>query len=108
MISDEVNRNADGTAVSIAVREKHQCCQRGRKLFITQRPDLFWGIVASMYVGNVLLLLLNLPLVGLWVQFLRIPYRVLFPVVLLLSIVGVYSANKYVFDLWVMLGFGVA
>src|SRR5215472_17498496 len=77
-------------------------------LFITQRPDLFWGIVASMYVGNVLLLLLNLPLVGLWVQFLRIPYRVLFPVVLLLSIVGVYSANKNVFDLWVMLGFGVA
>jgi putative tricarboxylic transport membrane protein len=69
---------------------------------------LFWGIVASMYVGNVLLLLLNLPLVGLWVQFLRIPYRVLFPVVLLLSIVGVYSANKNVFDLWVMLGFGVA
>ena len=61
-----------------------------------------------MYVGNVFLLLLNLPLVGLWVQFLRIPYRVLFPVVLLLSIVGVYSANKNVFDLWVMLGFGVA
>ena len=77
-------------------------------LFIAQRPDLFWGIVASMYVGNVFLLLLNLPLVGLWVQFLRIPYRVLFPVVLLLSIVGVYSANKNVFDLWVMLGFGVA
>src|SRR5215813_118738 len=77
-------------------------------LFITQRPDLFWGIVASMYVGNVLLLLLNLPLVGLWVQFLRIPYRVLFPVVLLLSIVGVYSADRTVFDLWVMLGFGVA
>src|SRR5215471_3500503 len=77
-------------------------------LFITQRPDLFWGIVASMYVGNVFLLLLNLPLVGLWVQFLRIPYGVLFPVVLLLSIVGVYSANKNVFDLWVMLGFGVA
>ena len=61
-----------------------------------------------MYVGNVFLLLLNLPLVGLWVQFLRIPYRVLFPIVLLLSIVGVYSANKNVFDLWVMLGFGVA
>ena len=77
-------------------------------LFIAQRPDLFWGIVASMYVGNVLLLVLNLPLVGLWVQFLRIPYRVLFPIVLLLSIVGVYSANKNVFDLWVMLGFGVA
>ena len=76
-------------------------------LFITQRPDLFWGIVASMYVGNVFLLLLNLPLVGLWAQLLRIPYRVLFPIVLLLSVVGTYSANKNVFDLWVMLGFGL-
>jgi putative tricarboxylic transport membrane protein len=77
-------------------------------LFMTQRPDLFWGIVASMYVGNVFLLLLNLPLVGLWAQLLRIPYRVLFPIVLLLSVVGTYSANKNVFDLWVMLAFGVA
>jgi len=77
-------------------------------LFMTQRPDLFWGIVASMYVGNVFLLVLNLPLVGLWAQLLRIPYRVLFPIVLLLSVVGTYSANKNVFDLWVMLGFGVA
>ena len=75
---------------------------------MTQRPDLFWGVVASMYVGNVFLLLLNLPLVGLWVQLLRVPYRVLFPIVLLLSVVGTYSANKNVFDLWVMLGFGVA
>jgi putative tricarboxylic transport membrane protein len=76
-------------------------------LFMTQRPDLFWGIVASMYVGNVFLLLLNLPLVGLWAQLLRVPYRVLFPIVLLLSVVGTYSANKNVFDLWVMLGFGL-
>ena len=76
-------------------------------LFITQHADLFWGVVASMYVGNVLLLILNLPLVGMWVQLLRIPYRYLFPVVLLLSIVGTYSANKNVFDLWIMLGFGV-
>jgi putative tricarboxylic transport membrane protein len=76
-------------------------------LFMTQRPDLFWGIVASMYVGNAFLLLLNLPLVGLWAQLLRVPYRVLFPIVLLLSVVGTYSANKNVFDLWVMLGFGV-
>src|SRR5205807_4940853 len=68
-------------------------------VFMTQRPDLFWGIVASMYVGNVLLLVLNLPLVGLWVQFLRIPYRVLFPVVLLLTFVGFYSASRNVFDL---------
>jgi putative tricarboxylic transport membrane protein len=77
-------------------------------LFMTQRPDLFWGIVASMYIGNVLLLVLNLPLVGLWAQLLRVPYRVLFPVVLLLCVVGSYSANRNVFDLWVMLVFGVA
>jgi len=76
-------------------------------LFMTQRPDLFWGIVAGMYVGNVFLLLLNLPLVGVWAQLLRIPYRVLFPVVLLLCVVGAYSANKNVFDLWVMLAFGI-
>ena len=77
-------------------------------LFISQRPDLFWGVVAAMYVGNVFLLLLNLPLIGLWVQLLRVPYRVLFPIVVLLALVGTYSANKNVFDLWVMLGFGVA
>ena len=77
-------------------------------LFVVQRPDLFWGIVASMYLGNVFLLILNLPLVGLWAQLLRVPYHILFPVVLLLCVVGTYSANKNVFDLWVMLGFGVA
>ncbi len=77
-------------------------------LFMAQRPDLFWGVVASMYVGNLFLLLLNLPLVGVWVQLLRIPYRVMFPIVLLLCVVGTYSANKNIFDLWVMLGFGVA
>ncbi|WP_291295390.1 tripartite tricarboxylate transporter permease [Elioraea sp.] len=76
-------------------------------LFMVNHPDLFWGIVASMYIGNLFLLILNLPLVGLWVQLLRVPYRYLFPVVLLLSVVGTYSANKNTFDLWVMLGFGV-
>lgn len=77
-------------------------------LFMAQRPDLFWGIVASMYVGNAFLLILNLPLVGLWVQLLRVPYRILFPIVLMLSVVGTYSANKNLFDLWVMLVFGIA
>jgi len=76
-------------------------------LLITQRPDVFWGVVASMYVGNVILLILNLPLVGLWVQLLRVPYSVLFPSIILLALVGTYSANKNLFDLWVMLGFGV-
>jgi putative tricarboxylic transport membrane protein len=74
---------------------------------INTQPALFWGVIASMWIGNAMLIVLNLPLVGLWVQFLRIPYRVMFPVVLLLCVVGTYSANKNVFDLWVMLGVGV-
>jgi putative tricarboxylic transport membrane protein len=74
---------------------------------ITQHPDIFWGVIASMYVGNVFLLILNVPLVGLWVQLLRVPYAVLFPMILLLSLVGTYAANKNPFDLWVMLAFGV-
>ena len=76
-------------------------------LLASQRPDVFWGVIASMYLGNVMLLILNLPLIGLWVQLLRVPYRILFPLVLLLSVVGSYSANKNIFDLWIMLGFGV-
>jgi putative tricarboxylic transport membrane protein len=71
------------------------------------RADVFWGVVASLYIGNVFLLVLNLPLVGLWVQLLRVPYAVLFPAILLLALVGTYSANRNLFDLWVMLGFGV-
>jgi putative tricarboxylic transport membrane protein len=74
---------------------------------ITQYPDVFWGVVASMYVGNLFLLVLNLPLVGLWVQLLRIPYVALFPTILLLAIVGSYASNKNMYDVWVMLGFGV-
>ena len=76
-------------------------------MLIAQHPDVFWGVIASMYVGNVILLILNLPLVGLWVQLLRVPYRVLFPVIVMLAIVGGYSSNKNLFDLWIMLGFGV-
>jgi putative tricarboxylic transport membrane protein len=76
-------------------------------MMIQQYPDVFWGVIASMYVGNVFLLLLNLPLVGLWVQLLRIPYVALFPTILLLAIVGSYAANKNIYDVWVMLGFGV-
>ncbi|MDB5510631.1 MAG: transporter [Enterovirga sp.] len=76
-------------------------------MMMVQRPDLFWGVIASMYVGNVILLVLNLPLVGLWVQLLRVPYTILFPLVLLLSVVGAYSVNGNSFDIWVMIGFGV-
>jgi putative tricarboxylic transport membrane protein len=76
-------------------------------MMISQHPDVFWGVMASMYVGNVFLLILNLPLIGLWVQLLRVPYAVLFPLILLLAVVGTFSANKNFFDLYVMAGFGL-
>ncbi|HSR12089.1 MAG TPA: tripartite tricarboxylate transporter permease, partial [Thermodesulfobacteriota bacterium] len=74
---------------------------------IKENPDLFWGVIASMYIGNAILLVLNLPLVGMWVQVLRIPYFILAPFILLLCIVGVYSTRNNVFDIWVMIFFGV-
>jgi putative tricarboxylic transport membrane protein len=76
-------------------------------MMMTQHPEVFWGVMASMFVGNVFLLILNLPLIGLWVQLLRVPYAVLFPIILLLAVVGTYSTNKNFFDLYVMIGFGV-
>jgi len=76
-------------------------------LLIQEHPELFWGLVASMYVGNVLLLILNLPLVPLFAQILRLPYYVLYPLILGISIVGVYSVNNSLFDVWVMGLFGL-
>jgi putative tricarboxylic transport membrane protein len=76
-------------------------------LLIREHPDLFWGLVASLYLGNGLLLILNLPLIGLWVKVLEIPYKILFPLILLFCLIGVYSMNNLSFDLYVMLFFGV-
>jgi putative tricarboxylic transport membrane protein len=76
-------------------------------LLMTQNPSLFWGIVASMYIGNLMLLVLNLPLIGLWVQMLKVPYRILFPLILLFCLIGVYSISSNVFDIYVMIAFGV-
>ncbi|MBI4247294.1 MAG: tripartite tricarboxylate transporter permease, partial [Candidatus Rokubacteria bacterium] len=75
-------------------------------LLMTQNPGLFWGVIASMYIGNVMLLILNLPLIGLWVQVLRVPYRILFPLILLFCLIGVYSAGNTIFDIHVMVVFG--
>jgi putative tricarboxylic transport membrane protein len=75
-------------------------------LLMTSSPDVFWGLVASMYIGNVLLVLLNLPLIGLWVQLLKIPYRILLPLILLFCIIGAYSLNNSTFDVMVMIFFG--
>ncbi len=76
-------------------------------LLMVNHPELFWGVIASMYIGNVMLLVLNLPLIGLWVQVLRIPYSILFPMILLFCMIGVYSVNGSIFDLYLMTGFGL-
>jgi putative tricarboxylic transport membrane protein len=75
-------------------------------LLIKSNPDLFWGLVASMYLGNGLLLLLNLPMIGIWVQVLRVPYRILFPLILLFCLIGAYSVSHSTFDLYLMILFG--
>jgi TctA family transporter len=74
---------------------------------ISENPQLFWGVVASFWVGNVMLLILNLPLIGIWVRLLSIPYRVLFPAVLFLISIGVYSVNNSTFDVLLTFGFGL-
>jgi putative tricarboxylic transport membrane protein len=79
---------------------------RPSPLLMSEHPDLVWGLIASMYVGNGMLLLLNLPLIGLWVQILKIPARMLFPFIILFCIIGVYSINMRPFDIEVMVFFG--
>jgi putative tricarboxylic transport membrane protein len=77
-------------------------------LFISKYPELFWGFIASMYVGNAMLLVLNLPLIGMWVRVLRTPYVILFPLILLFCLIGVYSLNANVTEIIIMLAFGIA
>jgi putative tricarboxylic transport membrane protein len=75
-------------------------------LLMKTSPDLFWGLVASMYMGNVLLVALNLPLIGIWVQLLKIPYRILMPLILLFCLIGAYSLSNSIFDVSIMILFG--
>lgn len=74
---------------------------------ITEHPDVFWGVIASMYIGNLMLLVLNLPLVGVWVRLLKVPFNILGPLVVLLTVIGVYSTTNDVFQVFVLIGFGV-
>lgn len=74
---------------------------------ITHQPALFWGLIASMWIGNVMLLVINLPLIGLWVRLLKVPYRLLFPAILLFCCVGVYSVNNRGFDVALVIIFGL-
>ena len=75
-------------------------------MLITQQPELFWGFIASMYVGNLVLLVLNLPLVGLFVNVLRVPYPLLYPAILAFSVLGVYAVNGSTVDVWIMFAMG--
>ncbi|HXZ34709.1 MAG TPA: tripartite tricarboxylate transporter permease [Thermodesulfobacteriota bacterium] len=76
-------------------------------MLISKYPDLFWGTIMSMYLGNVMLLILNLPLIGLWVKVLKVPYPILFPLILLFCLVGVFSLNYSNVEVSLMIGFGV-
>ena len=74
---------------------------------MTQKPDLFWGLIASMWIGNLMLVILNLPLIGLWVSLLKVPYRILFPCIMAFSAIGIYSVNNSSFEIYLTAFFGV-
>ena len=76
-------------------------------LLITQHKDIFWGVVGSMYIGNFMLLIFNLPMVGIWVKILKIPYSLFFPIILLFCVIGVYSINNNTYEVTLMIVFGV-
>ncbi|MDQ7777764.1 MAG: tripartite tricarboxylate transporter permease [Paracoccus aminovorans] len=74
---------------------------------LTNQPEIFWGLVASMWIGNLLLVVINLPMIGLWVKLLNVPYRLLYPAILLFCCIGVYSMNNRIFDVMLAAGFGL-
>ena len=74
---------------------------------MTLRPDLFWGLIASMWVGNLMLVVLNLPMIGLWVKLLQVPYRLLFPAIMAFSAIGIYSVNNSSFEIYLTALFGI-
>lgn len=73
---------------------------------MTSNPELFWGLIASMWIGNLMLIVLNLPLIGIWIKLLSVPYHFLFPSIVLFCAIGVYSTNNNTFDIWLVAGFG--
>jgi TctA family transporter len=73
---------------------------------MASNPQLFWGLIASMWVGNLMLIILNLPLIGMWIKLLTVPYRWLFPAIVLFCAIGVYSTNNNTFDVWLVGAFG--
>jgi TctA family transporter len=75
---------------------------------MNQRPDRFWGLIASMWIGNLMLVVLNLPLIGLWVRLLNVPYRLLFPAIVAFAAIGIYSLNNSAFEIYLAAMFGIA
>jgi len=73
---------------------------------MTSNPELFWGLIASMWIGNAMLIVLNLPLIGIWIKLLTVPYRWLFPAIVLFCAIGVYTTNNNTFDIWLVALFG--
>jgi TctA family transporter len=74
---------------------------------MTARPELFWGLIASMWIGNLMLVVLNLPMIGIWVKLLRVPYRLLFPAIMAFSAIGIYSVNGSSFEIYLTALFGI-
>src|SRR5512143_1090777 len=73
---------------------------------LNRNPTLFWGLITSMWIGNLMLVILNLPLIGIWIKLLKVPYRYLFPAIALFCAIGAYSMNNNTFDIWMLAGFG--
>jgi putative tricarboxylic transport membrane protein len=76
-------------------------------LLFSSNPEFVWGLIASMYIGNVFLIVLNMPMIGLWVKLLKVPYKVLMPLILTISATGIFATDNNVFDMWVMFFFGI-
>ena len=76
-------------------------------LLMVQHPEIFWGVIASMYAGNAMLLILNLPLVGMWIKVLKVPYKLLMPLILLCCLIGSYATGSNVMDIVIMVAFGI-
>jgi TctA family transporter len=74
---------------------------------MTEKPDLFWGLIASMWIGNLMLVLLNLPLIGIWIRLLRVPYQILYPAILVFCCIGIYSVNQSTTEVAFAVGFGL-
>jgi putative tricarboxylic transport membrane protein len=74
---------------------------------MTRNPDLFWGMIASMWIGNAMLVIINLPLIGIWIKLLKVPYRLMFPAILIFCCIGIYSVNNSIEDVYFTAFFGL-